>query len=190
MQVNPKSTLHELCQSNHQQAPFYTTQRIGGEDHSPHFQCTITMWDRTVYMGDACGSKRDAESSAASKVLSRMTYLEHEETVVLVDADNFPNFAGPFSRDTSTIYVFHSKDCKVSPIYKGDDSVCIHDIESPTIYASHIAMSVCMGALLHEGKFTNYVIVAGNKMATGLCDMISRNVTGLYKGQKATHVKK
>ncbi len=75
--MNPKNILAENCQKIHKNnntLPIYNPKRIGGSDHSPIWICEVKMYNGKTYIGDKCGTKKEAEFSAAQKALDSKLY--------------------------------------------------------------------------------------------------------------------
>lgn len=68
---NPKNRLQEYCQRTHSMTPTYVVRRMGGPDHAPVFEATVTLPDGVVGLGEGI-SQKQASASAATHALEQL----------------------------------------------------------------------------------------------------------------------
>lgn len=72
---NPKGKVLELFQAHRLELPVFDTQRVGGLDNLPLFQCTLSgvfLNTELIIKSDLANNKRDAEKDAAVKFLVKI----------------------------------------------------------------------------------------------------------------------
>lgn len=98
-----KNQLQEFWQAHGDRLPGYETKRVGGVDHKPLYQSTVTLPNREVYTGDSTKTRVAAEISAASEAIKHSSYAAapqrqlppqpvryRHNTYVFVDLENIP----------------------------------------------------------------------------------------------------
>ena len=75
--MSAKNELQELMQKNGMKIPIYTVKSKSGPAHSPCFVCCVTVdWKGQTLTEEADGkNKKDAEQSAAKKMLTSIYYV-------------------------------------------------------------------------------------------------------------------
>ena len=76
--ISPKSRLQEATQRELHVAPEYKLEAESGPAHAPTFEAVVLVDGRRVGRGKG-GSKKEAESAAASDALERMGYVKPGE---------------------------------------------------------------------------------------------------------------
>lgn len=187
MEHDAKSALLEFCQANRLVKPVYEHWREGGPDHEPVFLATVVC-DGRRYQGLEARTVKEAEKSAARQALFALGEpTDDGERVVLVDANNFPHWDGPWTRGTTRIFFFQgaggviarprtlSPECGLVffPVEEGRDA--------------QLAMAMVAGSLLQQGV-RRFEVVAGDKLGRALCALIEAGVLEA-RGAKAWHRK-
>lgn len=65
--MSAKNNLQEICQKNGYDFPKYESEIIGGEDHTPIWITTVTLYNDKIYQSSPKKSKKDSEAEAAAK---------------------------------------------------------------------------------------------------------------------------
>jgi double-stranded RNA binding protein len=73
---SPKNMLQEYYQKKSLPLPSYKTRRVGGQDHMSVWSSVVTIEHGNMFEGVNCGSKKEAELSAASFALQ---YLDKKK---------------------------------------------------------------------------------------------------------------
>ena len=99
--IDNKNQLQEYYQKLHLDAPSYNTETCGGKPNAPLWRSTVTLYDKSFFIGNVHKTKAAAEKSAAFIALSTLSlkpiqnFSEHEykkKTVMLIDIENMPKF--------------------------------------------------------------------------------------------------
>lgn len=189
-----KSSLFEYYAKKRDTLPVFKTERVGGSDHQPLFQSTVTLSNRTQHLGEASTSKKEAESSAAEVAflsLSNSNIDKEDRAVVhaypespplhlgrvvcIIDYENLPNMfetAMTFSKVIEQIYVVigdhhHNSSQEFPGAIK---------ILCPSMAANAVdhCMTMMVGSFLQVNRFDTYVLVSRDKFVSPVCEMITK----------------
>lgn len=74
--ISAKNLLQEHYQKLNLPPPIYDCKRVGGEDHTPIWQSTVTIHTGEKFRGEKYPKKTDADISAAQEALKKVVALD------------------------------------------------------------------------------------------------------------------
>lgn len=185
---NEKNRLQEYADKRHLPHASYDPKRVGGQDHSPVWQSTVTLWNGTTYTGKCAGDRVTSERSAAQVALVDLTEVAEEnmppimveyETALLVDLENKPKLLEQLSQEQLTrmrVYAFVGKhhDLVNMVLPRG-----VTRVVSPSTRrdGTDCCMQVYTGSLLTMRVYKEYLIATSDHFGPVLVEMIqSENI--------------
>ena len=184
--IDNKNQLQEYYQKLHLEAPSYNTEQCGGKLNAPLWRSTVTLYDKSIFVGNVQKKKTDAEKSAAFVALSTLllkpiqNFTERDyikKTAILIDVENMPKFFNEIpipdlNHPNLVVYGFigmhhtlvdkinHPKMIKiVSPSTRAD--------------GTDTCMQVYVGMLLTQCIYNEYIIVTRDHFGSTLVEMIT-----------------
>lgn len=181
---NEKNQLQEYTAKRGLTNPWYDPKRLGGPDHAPVWQSTVTLWDGTTFTGERRGSRIAAEKSAAGTALQHLLTItieqecdypeEDGQTVLLIDMENKPKLLSQLNREQLRrvrVYVFvgEAHDLVNTQLPRG-----VTRIVSPSTRrdGTDCCMQVYTGVLLSQSAYKEYLIATSDHFGASLVDMI------------------
>lgn len=208
---NAKNKIAEFLQKNRLPLPKYTSERVGGADHSPLWLSTVELHDGRKFKGEIRNTKTLAEISSAEKALKsikdetqtekvsrfetpRETDLEtcevpkKSKTVVLVDFENLPNFIkqGEKILMKHTVYVFVGElhELADAPLPSWVKKVVV---PSTRANAADSCIQMYIGMFLVKEEYEEYIIATRDRFGSNLVDLITSSNL-LWKAKAARQV--
>ena len=184
--IDNKNQLQEYYQKLHLDVPSYSTEAYGGKSNAPFWRSTVTLYDKSIFVGNVQKTKINAEKSAAFIALSTLllkpikSIIEHQyinKTVMLIDVENMPKFFNEIpihdlNNPNLTVYGFIGM--HHSLVDKMNHPKMIKII-SPSTRAdgTDTCMQVYVGMLLTRALYDHYIIVTRDHFGYALVEMIT-----------------
>jgi hypothetical protein len=177
--MSAKNQLQEFFQKQQLPLPKYTIHRVGGPDHRPQYQSTLSYND-VVLTGAIFSNKGQATLDVAEQALKLLNTSEPlkiqspDRTALFVDVENMPHFIDEVQKkiEGMTIYAFvghhHHLSNKewLSPIIK----ILVHSTRPD---GTDTAMQVYVGYHLAHHNYDRYYIATRDHYGATLVEMIS-----------------
>ncbi len=209
--MNPKNQLQEYCQKRGLVLPKYHTKRVGGEPHNPEFQSEVTLNEiyisgditrsdsgvndnHIIVPGDTCGSKKQAELSAATFVLDMLEHIKTQNTkhyqtgeniYIYIDIENV--HIGDFlehHKFHGNFYMTGVATANHPAIKKISQGIKLRTINSDHKDAADTLMIYDIGLCIERGYSGTYIIVTKDHFAASLCEIINSDLGHLSKAYR------
>lgn len=180
--IDAKNKLQELYQAQKADLPKYDTHNVGPEK-PVNWLTFVTLADGVEIEGVVAKNKRVADAWAAMNALiylanvhksSERSVTLKENTVLLVDIENMPNFIDEITVDYKplTIIGFVGKNHPLSTQQLNNGAI---KIISPSTRkdGSDTCMQLCVGYYLKAEAFDTYLIATRDHYGDALVDMIT-----------------
>ncbi len=187
--MSSKNELQEFFQKNKLSLPEYTTDRIGGDAHTPEWLTVVELCDGSTHRGDIQATKKKAELNAATNALKHIQNAKFLHTnplydlqfnkaiKIFVDIENKPNFIEEFVNKVSSKNIeVHGFVSNGHPQFKPfkDNRISIYPIPSTRKDGADVGLIMHVGMILRQEQSdeTVYIIVSNDHFADALVDCI------------------
>lgn len=195
--MSTKNQLQEIFQKRKLSLPIYNINRIGGTDHQPLWQATITYIydnDTIELTGEICSTKSQATMNVAEKALKSLTQIDSikisspPRSALFVDVENMPSFIDEVLNhiDNMTIYAFIGyHHCLSKKTWPSSNVIKILS-HSTRPDGTDTAMQVYIGYYLAQNLYDRYYIATHDHYGSTLLEMIT-NQPGPWE-QKSSYL--